>query len=195
MAAEQEKAKATKPAAAKPGARAAVKPAAAKPIERKSPLYQAEDGRWVLSCKLKANGVRNDTKESFTQAPRLFDKAGNQWDLSVPVYSGAKGGVIAFTKTIAREVARSGVTANIVCPGPTDTPPLLKTVAQGGEKFISALTKAIPVGRLGLVTPETAAEPTRFSWRAGVMHWLDRLHWLIAAIIAGLALGLIVGRG
>jgi len=71
------------------------------------------------------------------------------------VYSGAKGGVIAFTKTIAREVARSGVTANIVCPGPTDTPPLRKTVAQGGEKFISALTKAIPVGRLG--QPEDVA--------------------------------------
>ena len=35
------------------------------------------------------------------------------------VYSGAKGGVIAFTKTVAREVARSGVTANVVCPGPT----------------------------------------------------------------------------
>ena len=47
------------------------------------------------------------------------------------VYSGAKGGLIAFTKTIARESARAGVTANSVCPGPTDTPffeqPLMKT--------------------------------------------------------------------
>jgi 2-hydroxycyclohexanecarboxyl-CoA dehydrogenase len=40
------------------------------------------------------------------------------------VYSGTKGGLIAFTKTIAREVARSGVTANTVCPGPTRTPML-----------------------------------------------------------------------
>ena len=49
------------------------------------------------------------------------------------VYSGAKGGVIAFTKTIAREVARKGVTANVVCPGPTDTPFLQETVAKQGD--------------------------------------------------------------
>ena len=48
------------------------------------------------------------------------------------VYSGAKGGVIAFTKTIAREVARRGVTANTVCPGPTDTP-MLHEVTGGDE--------------------------------------------------------------
>ena len=40
------------------------------------------------------------------------------------VYSGAKGGVVSFTKTLAREVARHGVTANAVCPGPTQTPML-----------------------------------------------------------------------
>src|SRR5438094_4204 len=55
------------------------------------------------------------------------------------VYSGCKGGVIAFGKTIAREVARYGITSNCVCPGPTDTPPLRKTVAEGGERYIEAM--------------------------------------------------------
>ena len=67
------------------------------------------------------------------------------------VYSGAKGGLIAFTKTIAREVARKGVTANSVCPGPTDTP-MLGDITGGGadaEKVIAAMTRAVPMKRLG----------------------------------------------
>ena len=67
------------------------------------------------------------------------------------VYSGAKGGVIAFTKTIAREVARSGITANTVCPGPTDTPLLGEIVAASddGDKVIGAMARAVPMKRLG----------------------------------------------
>ena len=65
------------------------------------------------------------------------------------VYSACKGGQIAFTKTIAREVARSGVTVNCVCPGPTDTPPVRRTLAEGGEKYMQALVRAIPMRRLG----------------------------------------------
>jgi 2-hydroxycyclohexanecarboxyl-CoA dehydrogenase len=77
------------------------------------------------------------------------------------VYSGAKGAVIAFTKTIAREVARSGVTANTVCPGPTDTP-MLAEVARGGqgEKIIEAMKRAVPMKRLG--TPEDVANAVAF---------------------------------
>src|SRR5947199_4044678 len=63
------------------------------------------------------------------------------------VYSGAKGAVIAFTKTLAREVARSGVTANAVCPGPTRTPMLDGMAGQGerGAKLIDSLTRAVPM--------------------------------------------------
>jgi 2-hydroxycyclohexanecarboxyl-CoA dehydrogenase len=76
------------------------------------------------------------------------------------VYSGAKGGVIAFTKTIAREHARSGVTANTVCPGPTDTP-MLAEVAEGqGEKIIEAMARAVPMKRLA--TPEDIAHAVWF---------------------------------
>jgi 2-hydroxycyclohexanecarboxyl-CoA dehydrogenase len=67
------------------------------------------------------------------------------------VYSGAKGGVIAFTKTIAREFARYGVTANTVCPGPTDTPLLdaITAASADAERVIAGMTKAVPMRRLG----------------------------------------------
>ena len=83
------------------------------------------------------------------------------------VYAGAKGGVIAFTKTIAREVARSGVTANCVCPGPTRTPLLEGMAAESGDRFVDALTRAVPMRRLG--EPEDIAAAVAFlaSERAG----------------------------
>lgn len=73
------------------------------------------------------------------------------------IYSGAKGGLIAFTKTVAREVARYGVTANVVCPGPTDTPLLAGIVAANpdSDRVISSMTKAVPMRRLG--TPDDIA--------------------------------------
>lgn len=67
------------------------------------------------------------------------------------VYSSAKGGIIAFTKTMAREMARAGVTLNVVCPGPTETP-LLQALTGAGEqgaKVGEGLKRAIPLGRLG----------------------------------------------
>lgn len=66
------------------------------------------------------------------------------------VYSACKGGIIAFTKTMAREMARSGVTLNAVCPGPTETP-LLATFLEGpqGQRIYEGLKRSIPLGRLG----------------------------------------------
>ena len=76
------------------------------------------------------------------------------------VYAGAKGGVIAFTKTIAREVARKGVTANAVCPGPTRTP-MLEGMAEAGEgRLVESLTRAVPMKRLG--EPEDVAAAVAF---------------------------------
>lgn len=67
------------------------------------------------------------------------------------VYSACKGGIIAFTKTIAREVARKHINVNVVCPGPTDTPLFRDFAGEGesGAKLRNALEKAIPFGRLG----------------------------------------------
>ncbi len=78
------------------------------------------------------------------------------------VYSGAKGGLIAFTKTMAREMARSGVTLNVVCPGPTETPLLGALTEQGekGARIAEGLRRAIPLGRLG--QPEDIAGVVAF---------------------------------
>lgn len=63
------------------------------------------------------------------------------------VYSATKGGVIAFTKALARELARSGVRVNCVCPGPTDTP-LLDQLARTDQALYGALARAIPMRRI-----------------------------------------------
>lgn len=63
------------------------------------------------------------------------------------VYSATKGGVIAFTRTLAREVARHGVTVNCVCPGPTNTA-LLGQVADVSPRLYDGLVKAIPLRRI-----------------------------------------------
>ena len=70
--------------------------------------------------------------------------AGRVGSLGETMYSGAKGGAIAFTKSLAREVARYGINVNCVCPGPTDTP-LLRAVP---EKHQEAFIKATPMRRL-----------------------------------------------
>ena len=72
------------------------------------------------------------------------------------VYAGAKGGVIAFTKSLAREMAPHGIRVNCVCPGPTDTP-LFRSLP---EKLQAALTRAIPFRRLA--RPEEIADAILF---------------------------------
>jgi len=71
--------------------------------------------------------------------------AGRVGSFGETVYAGAKGGVIAFTKSLARELTRKQVRVNCVCPGPTDTP----LFATQSEKMQQALIGAIPMKRLG----------------------------------------------
>lgn len=81
----------------------------------------------------------------------IASDAGRVGSSQEAVYSACKGGIIAFTKTVAREVARKGITLNTVCPGPTDTP-LLAAVAgddERGQKVRAALVGAIPMKRVG----------------------------------------------
>ena len=93
----------------------------------------------------------------------IASDAGRVGSLGETVYSGAKGGLIAFTKSLAREVARYQIGVNCICPGPTDTP----LMAAVPDKVKDALIKAIPMRRLG--RPEEVADAILFmaSPRAG----------------------------
>jgi len=82
--------------------------------------------------------------------------AGRVGSLGETVYSGAKGGVIAFAKSLAREVARFNINVNSICPGPTDTP-LLAAVP---EKHREAFIRVTPLRRLG--KPEEVADAILF---------------------------------
>ncbi|SCB17423.1 2-hydroxycyclohexanecarboxyl-CoA dehydrogenase [Cupriavidus alkaliphilus] len=67
------------------------------------------------------------------------------------VYAACKGGLVSFSKTIAREHARHGITVNVVCPGPTETA-LFDAYKQGAgnpDKLVEAFTRSIPLGRIG----------------------------------------------
>ena len=88
-----------------------------------------------------------------SEAGRLGSRGG-------AVYAAAKGGVIAFSRSIARENGRKGITVNVVAPGPIDTPLLRRAVAGGGEKLIGAMTEATLAGRLG--SPEEVAAAVLF---------------------------------
>jgi 2-hydroxycyclohexanecarboxyl-CoA dehydrogenase len=76
------------------------------------------------------------------------------------VYAGCKGGVISFSKSLAREVARHGINVNVVCPGPTDTPLWWGMVEGGSEKLMDSLIRSIPFRRLA--KPEEIAAAVAF---------------------------------
>lgn len=109
-----------------------------------------------------------------SEAGRLGSRGG-------AVYAAAKGGVIAFTRSIARENGDKGITANVVAPGPIDTPLLRRALVHGGDKLRSAMTGATLVGRLG--TPEEVASTVAFLASQG------------AGFITGEAIGVSGGMG
>lgn len=85
----------------------------------------------------------------------ISSDAGRVGSSGEAVYSGAKGGVIAFSKTLAREHARNNITINCVCPGPTNTP-MLAELAADNPKLHEALKHAVPLRRLA-EPPDIAA--------------------------------------
>ncbi len=102
-------------------------------------------------------------ERGFGRVINIGSDAGRVGSSLEAVYSGAKGGIIAFTKTLAREVATKGVTVNTVCPGPTDTPALRKFADSSGEdadKVIGGMARSVPMKRLG--TPQDVAAAVAF---------------------------------
>ena len=95
-----------------------------------------------------------------SEAARLGSRGG-------AVYAAAKAGVIGFTKSLARENARFGITANVIAPGPIDTPMLQAAVAQGGDKLLDAMREATLLRRLGTAEEVAAAAVFLASQEAG----------------------------
>jgi 2-hydroxycyclohexanecarboxyl-CoA dehydrogenase len=79
----------------------------------------------------------------------IASDAGRVGSSGEAVYSGCKAAIIGFSKALAREVAKDGITVNCVCPGPTDTALLAEVMAGTGEKVLHGMRRAIPMGRLG----------------------------------------------
>ena len=80
----------------------------------------------------------------------ISSDAGRVGSTGEAVYSAAKGGLIALTKTVAREVARHRINVNCVCPGPSDTPLFQTEFAATSPKLAESLKRVIPWGRLGV---------------------------------------------
>jgi len=81
----------------------------------------------------------------------IASDAGRVGSSGEAVYSGCKGGTIAFAKTLARELARKNITVNTVCPGPTNTPAMTALIGadDNGKKIMDAMVRAVPLGRIG----------------------------------------------
>src|SRR5206468_11770469 len=106
--------------------------------------------RGPLACTRAA--LRHMIPASSGKIVIIASDAGRVGSSGEAVYSAAKGGIIAFTKTIAREVARHRINVNCVCPGPSDTPLFQNEFARVSPRLAASLTRVIPWGRLG--TPE-----------------------------------------
>jgi 2-hydroxycyclohexanecarboxyl-CoA dehydrogenase len=90
-------------------------------------------------------------RRGFGRVVNVASDAGRVGSSGEAVYSACKGGIIAFTKTMARELARQGVTLNAICPGPTDTPLFdsIKAASPDGARIADALARAVPLRRIG----------------------------------------------
>jgi len=124
--------------------------------DKVGPFVDSDPADWDRVVQINLYGVLNTTKavlslmaaQGHGSVVNVASDAGRVGSSGEAVYSAAKGAVIAFTKAIAREMARHQVNANAVCPGPTDTA-LFASIGGDNPKLLrEALTKAIPLRRL-----------------------------------------------
>ena len=96
--------------------------------------------------------VRGMAARGFGRVVNVASDAGRVGSSGEAVYSACKGGIIAFTKTMARELARRNVTLNVLSPGPTDTPlfDAIKADSPNAAKIGEALSRAVPMRRIGV---------------------------------------------
>lgn len=124
-----------------------------------APFLKTEPDLWDKIIAINLKGPLNLHKAALPhliaagggKVVNVASDAGRVGSSGESVYSACKGGLIAFSKTIARECARDNVRVNVVCPGPTDTALLRSFVGEGeyGQKIYDGLKRAIPLKRLG----------------------------------------------
>jgi 2-hydroxycyclohexanecarboxyl-CoA dehydrogenase len=131
---------------------------------------QTAPEQWEKVIGVNLNGVLNCTfaalpgmqEAGYGRIVNIASEAGRVGSKGSAVYSAAKGGVIAFTKVMAREGARFGITANAIAPGPIETPLLMqaKELGEIGEKIIETMKAGTQLRRLG--QPEEVAAAVAF---------------------------------
>jgi 2-hydroxycyclohexanecarboxyl-CoA dehydrogenase len=127
--------------------------------DKAAPFLETDDALWQKIVAINLMGpiymhhavLKGMKARARGRIVNVASDAGRVGSSGESVYSACKGGIIAFTKTMAREMASRQININVVCPGPTDTALFRDFAGEGerGDKLKAALTRAIPFGRLG----------------------------------------------
>jgi 2-hydroxycyclohexanecarboxyl-CoA dehydrogenase len=124
-----------------------------------SPFMEQDPGRWkavmdaqLMSFLFLAHAVLPQmVQRKHGRLLTIASDSGKVGESGVAVGSAAHGGLIAFAKSLAREVGRHGITANVVCPGPTEGATIdhLRTVGNTGSRMVEEMIRRMPMKRLG----------------------------------------------
>ncbi len=123
--------------------------------DKLEPFVESTEETWDKIIAINYRGMLNCTRvildhmiaRQYGKIVSISSDAGRVGSTGEAVYSSCNGAVIAFSKTLAREMARYKINVNVVCPGPTEKP-LFAELFRGREKLLAAMVKAIPWGRL-----------------------------------------------
>ena len=135
--------------------------------DRVEPFVESTEETWDRVLTINLKGVIACTRAALDgmidrgagAIVNISSDAGRVGSSGEVVYSGAKAGIIGFSKAVAREVARHHIRVNVVCPGPTDTP-MMEETRRANPRLGDALLKAIPFRRLA--RPEEVAAAVAF---------------------------------
>jgi 2-hydroxycyclohexanecarboxyl-CoA dehydrogenase len=124
--------------------------------DKLEPFIESTPETWERVIAINFRGVLNCCKAVIPgmqargggKIVSISSDAGRVGSLGEAVYSGCKGAIIGFSKTLARELARNKINVNVVCPGPTETA-LLRGVMENQPKVLEAMVRMIPMRRLG----------------------------------------------
>jgi 2-hydroxycyclohexanecarboxyl-CoA dehydrogenase len=135
--------------------------------DKVEPFLKSNESDWERVIAINLYGTLHCCKavlpvmveQEYGKVVNIGSDAGRVGSSGEAVYSAAKGGIISFTKTLAREMARYKINVNCICPGPADTP-LFAEIGEENPKLKEALQKAIPFRRLAL--PQDLANAVTF---------------------------------